>query len=111
MRAAKIFFGSKLLDTFFCRQLDVDTDTVGIAPGFLDEMLRSLGDCLEMDVTAKIVFLPEELGDADHEFHRVISITDDPAAEKEPFDVIPFVEIEGELYDLLRRETSSADIR
>jgi hypothetical protein len=43
-------------------------------------------------------------------FHGEVGAADDTGAEEEPFDVVPFVEIEGESDDFFGGEASTADV-
>ena len=111
LRPAQIFLRSEFPQTLLARQLDIDTDPVRIFSRFFDQSLRSLGNRFEVNVAAKIVCFPQLPRDPNDLLHRVIGVTDDAAAEKEPFDVVPLVEVQRELDRLLRRHSRPLNIR
>lgn len=108
--AAHIFFGSKSGEIFLARELDVDADPVSILSGFCDEVIRCFGDGFEMNVAFEMMKLPKGLSDLHHLLHCEVSAADNSRAEEESFNVVPLVEIEGELNNFLGREAGPADI-
>ena len=63
-----------------------------------------------MDVAAEVVLFAEGACDGDDLFHGVVCIADDAGAEEEAFDVVAFVEVEGEFDDFVGGEGGAADV-
>ncbi len=93
------------------RQFDIDRYTVGIKPRLVDDLGIGLGNGLEMDVAAKIVFFPQDTGDFHKLFHRVVRVLHDARGQEQPLDIIAPVEGQREVDDFLRREPRPRDIR
>ena len=100
--AAEVFFGGEGGETFLCRKLDVDTNTVSIFSGLVDEFLGGFGDGFEVDVATEVMVFAQGAGDLVDLLHGVVGIADDAGAEEEAFDVVALVEVEGELDHFLR---------
>ncbi len=78
------------------RQLHVDRQPVGIAPGTGQQLGRGLGNGLEVDVTGVAVFLAQLPRHFHHLFHGVVGIADDAAGKEQALDVVALVEVQGQ---------------
>ena len=81
-------------------QLDVHRKPVGqpAQPGG-EERVRP-GDGLGVDVPGEVVLLPEDGQSFDHQLGGVVRAADHGGAEKEALDVVPPVEVDGEIGQL-----------
>lgn len=64
-----------------------------------------------MDIARKIMILPQRAGHADQVFHRVVRRPGDARGQEKPLDIIPLVEFEGDLDDLLDAEARARRVR
>lgn len=108
--ASEILFRGEDVEALLFGQFEVDADAVGVTRGFLDERGRGFGDRLEMDVAPEIVNLAERFRDGDDALHRVVRVARDAGTEEEPLDVVPLVEIEGEIDGFLHGEGGAAHV-
>ena len=108
---ARILVGREPRQPAVGRQFDIDRHAVGVKPGLMDDLGVGLGDGLEMDIAAKIVFFPQDTSDFYHLLHRVIRAFHNARGKKQPLDVIAAVEGQREIDDLLRAETRARHVR
>ena len=92
----------------FARQLDVDAQTVGEHPKLLDQLRRGAGDGLCVDVAVEAVFAAQDGQCADHQLRRVVRRAQHAGGEKEPFNIVAPVELDGQVGKLLGREGRAA---
>ena len=93
------------------RKLDIDRHPVGMKPSLMDQLRIGVGNCLQMDVAAKVMILAQASSDRDDLLHRVVGRTNDPRGKEQAFDIIALVECQRQLDDFLRREPRSANVR
>ena len=108
--AAEVFFGSEGGKAFLCRKFDVDTNTVSIFSGLVDEFLRGFRNGFEVDVAAEMMVFAKGARDLVDLLHGVIGIANNTGAEEEAFDVVALVEVEGELDDFLGSEPGTRGV-
>ena len=109
-RLGRLFRGVGL-DGAVCWQFDVDRQTVGIKPRLFDQFRRGVGDRLEVDVAAKVLFLAQAAGDLDHRLHRLVGVSDHTRGKEQSFDVVAAIEFDGEADDLFHAEPGARHIR
>lgn len=108
--AGDVFFWSEILETLLLRELDIDTDAVGVFSSLGDEFVRGFWDGLEMDIASEVMVFAERPRDLHHLLHGEVGAAHDSRTEEEAFDVIAFVEIESQRNDLLDGEACPADV-
>ena len=106
----RAFLGGEAGEAGFGGKLEVDREAVGPAAGLLDQPGAGLGDRLEVDVAGEAVVAAQAAGDAQQLLHGVVGRLHHAGGEKQPFDVVALVELEGEGDDLLDREAGARGV-
>ena len=83
-------------------QLNVHAEPVRQKAQPLHQLRRRAGNGLGVDIAVEAVPLPKEGQAADHQLRGVVRAAEDPGGEKETLDIIPAVELDGEVRQLLR---------
>ncbi|MNN09096.1 hypothetical protein D3C81_1219700 [compost metagenome] len=97
----RVFLRCQALEAGISRQLDVDAQAVGQAPGFLDQQRVGIRYGLEVDVAAEVVLVAQQPCHTDQLFHGVVGRADDARTEKQAADAVAPVEVEGQAHDFL----------
>ena len=92
--------GSQLRQIAVPGQLHVGAEAIGPLSGFQHQSFRCAWNSFQVNISAEAVIDSKELGHAHQLFHRVIGTLNNARAEKQPFDVIPFVKFDGEEHNL-----------
>ena len=108
---AQRFLRRQLIEILLNGHLDVGTQTVGVLPGFEQQLLRCTGYSFQMDVAAEPLLLAQRSCDKHELLHRIVRVLDYARAEKQALDVIPLVEIHRESNDLLGFEPRTTHVR
>ncbi len=91
-------------------KFDVRAETVGVKASLLDEALACSGNGFEVNVAAKVMLGAKGFGYVEELLHGVVGGLDDAGGEKEAFDVVALVEVEGKLDDLVGSEAGAPDV-
>ena len=86
------------------RQLDVDAEPVRQEPQLLHQLRRGAGDGLGVDIAVEAVLLPQDPQGPDHQLRGVVRGAVHAGGEEQSLDIIPAVELDGEIRQLLRGE-------
>lgn len=92
------------------RQLDVDTEAVGIQPGTRHQFRAGIRNGLKMDIATEIVFLAQHARHFHHLLHRIVGVADDAGAQEEPFNIVAAVKAQGQIDHLLYAEPRTRHI-
>ena len=92
-------------------QFDIGRQPVGIEARLLHQPRLGLGDQLQMDIAAEVVVDAQLLRDQNELLHRIVAGADDARGEKQALDIVPLVEIEREVDDLVDAEPRALDVR
>ena len=105
-----VFFRREPGQPFIGRQLDIDRQAIGIEPGRFEQFSRGIGNGLEMDIATKIMVETQRPGHRDQLFHRVVRSSDDPRREKQPLDIVAFIETQRQLDHFIDGEARPANV-
>ncbi|MPL99232.1 hypothetical protein SDC9_45449 [bioreactor metagenome] len=92
------------------RQLDIHAHPVGEEPESAEKGRRGAGDGLGVNVASETVLLPEDCRRPDELYHGVVRRTDDGGAEKEPFDIVSPVHLDGQVREFPGSEGGPRDV-
>lgn len=102
--ALEILIRGYLFEAPFRGDFEVYAQAVGIEPGLVEQFVARPWNGLQVNVAIEFVLLPQFLGDAHQALHGIVGIFENAAAEEKPFDVIPLVEIDGQVHHFLNGE-------
>src|SRR5579875_2968541 len=105
-----LFIGGELDKVLLRGQFDVGAEAIGEGSSAGNERGGGSRDGFEVDVAAKGVIFAQGAGNFDQLFHGVVGRLDDAGAEKEAFDVVAAVEVEGEIHHFSRGEAGARNI-
>ena len=87
-----LFVGGKLVQADLARQFNIDRKPIRQKPQLLHQNGVGARYRLGVDIPVKAVFLAQNPQRPDHQFHRPVGGLDHRAGQKQPLDIIAFVE-------------------
>ena len=105
-----LFVGRQQLQTGLRGQLDVDAHAVGQQPQLGEQRGTGPRNGLGVDITVKMVFLPQDAQGLQHELAGVVGIVDHRAGQKQSLDVVAAVKLHGQIGQLPGREGSAPGV-
>ena len=105
-----VFFGRKQLEAGNCGDFHVDTEAVGIQPGFVQDFSRRFGNGFEVDVAVKSMFFAQFFGNPHQALHGVIGVFEDAGTQKQPFDIVAAVKAHGQIHHFINRKRRARDV-
>ena len=105
-----VLVGSQQQQVAFGRDFDIDAHAIGVTPRLGHQFGTGTGNTFQVDVAVETVHRPQVARHADHPFHGIVGVADDARREKQSFDVVAPVELDGQLGQLVRREGGPPDV-
>ena len=97
-----LFVGGKLVQADFARQFNIDRKPIRQKPQLLHQNGVGARYRLGVDIPVKAVFLAQNPQRPDHQLHRPVGGLDHCAGQKQPLDIIAFVEPDRQIRQLAR---------
>src|ERR1700761_2730437 len=91
-------------------QLNVGAEPVRVGSGSFQQRRRGAGNRFEMNIAAERMIFAQCSSNRDELFHCVVGRLHNSRTEEEAFDVVPAVEVEGELHDFRWSKPCAADV-
>ena len=105
------FLRGVVRQSLFGWQLHIHRQSVRMFAGQPDQFRICLGDRFQVDIAAKAMILAKAAGHLQQLLHCVIRRTDNSGGEKEPFNIVAFVEVEGQFDDFFNGKPLALYVR
>ena len=90
--------GSQRAQALLVGNLDVDAQTVGIAPRLVHQLLAASGNTFHVNITIEAMHGAQVFDHPYQPLHRVIGIAHHPRAEEKPLDVVAAIKLDGQFH-------------
>ena len=105
-----VFLRREQLQRFFLWNLDVHTHSVGPAASLSQQLTRSTGNRLQVDVAIKVMNGTQVAHNGRQPFHRVVGIAHHPTRQEQPLDVVATIELHRDFLEFRNGECGTRDV-